>query len=181
MSGDIRIYRHAGFAWQCPFSRRELEAVLDAMRRVCGLDGVFLELILAGDGLISAINEDFLGCAGPTNILSFPPAPGTGTAPQNRATSGTNPLPPVRRQGFAEAPLRSLAQANRSGRGANGGASLVLSLDTFERECLLYGQDAAEHLLRLLAHGMAHVGGLDHGPAMDAAQDAAFAAGLRAF
>lgn len=144
MSGDIRIFRRAGFAWQCPFSRRELEAVLAAMRRACGLDGVSLELTLADDNAVSRVNEDFLGCAGPTNILSFPPA----------ACPGAD--------------------------GGRGGASLVLSLDTLERECLLYGQDAAEHALRLLAHGMAHVSGLDHGPAMDAAQDAAFAAGLLA-
>ncbi len=44
---------------------------------------------------------------------------------------------------------------------------LLLSLDTLARECLLYGQEPAEHLLRLLAHGMGHLAGLDHGPAMD--------------
>lgn len=60
-----------------------------------------------------------------------------------------------------------------------GTALLLLSLDALERECLLYGQDAAEHTVRLLAHGMAHVSGLDHGPEMDAVQEAAFAAGMR--
>ena len=44
---------------------------------------------------------------------------------------------------------------------------LLLSLDTWRRECLLYGQNLTEHLLRLLAHGMAHLAGLDHGPEMD--------------
>ncbi len=142
MSGDIHIFRRAGFAWQCPFSRRELEAVLDAMRRACGLDWLCVELMLTDDAAISMINAENLGVAGPTNILSFPPAlcPGTVSEP--------------------------------------GRASLVLSLDTLERECLLYGQDAAEHTVRLLAHGMAHLGGLDHGPALDAAQHAAFAAAL---
>lgn len=46
--------------------------------------------------------------------------------------------------------------------------TLLLSLDTLERECLFYGQAPREHLLRLLAHGMAHLAGLDHGPEMDA-------------
>lgn len=46
--------------------------------------------------------------------------------------------------------------------------TLLLSLDTLGRECLLYGQDPREHLLRLLAHGMGHLAGLDHGPEMDA-------------
>ena len=44
---------------------------------------------------------------------------------------------------------------------------LLLSLDTLRRECVLYGQEPMEHLLRLLAHGMAHLAGLDHGPEMD--------------
>lgn len=45
---------------------------------------------------------------------------------------------------------------------------LLLAADTLRRECLLYGQEPSEHLLRLLAHGLAHVLGLDHGEAMDA-------------
>lgn len=60
---------------------------------------------------------------------------------------------------------------------------LLLSLDTLGRECLLYGQEPREHLLRLLAHGMGHLAGLDHGPEMDAlcaaCQDAAEARGAR--
>lgn len=48
-------------------------------------------------------------------------------------------------------------------------ASLVLSADTFRRECLLYGQPPSEYLVRLLAHGLAHTLGFDHGPAMDTA------------
>lgn len=45
---------------------------------------------------------------------------------------------------------------------------LLLSLDTLVRECLLYGQHPVRHALRLLAHGMGHLAGLDHGQAMDA-------------
>ena len=57
---------------------------------------------------------------------------------------------------------------------------LLLSLDTLARECLLYGQDPTEHLLRLLAHGMGHLAGLDHGPAMDRLCAACFDAARRA-
>ena len=46
--------------------------------------------------------------------------------------------------------------------------TLLLSLDTLRRECLFYGQEPGRHLLRLLAHGMGHLAGLDHGPAMEA-------------
>lgn len=45
--------------------------------------------------------------------------------------------------------------------------SLVLDVDAVSREALLYGQDPHEHCLRLLAHGVAHLTGLDHGEAMD--------------
>ena len=51
--------------------------------------------------------------------------------------------------------------------GTDAPGVLLLSLDTLQRECLLYGQDASEHAIRLLAHGMGHLCGLDHGPVMD--------------
>lgn len=44
---------------------------------------------------------------------------------------------------------------------------LILSLETLERECLLYGQQKLGHLWLLLAHGMAHLAGLDHGEEME--------------
>jgi probable rRNA maturation factor len=52
--------------------------------------------------------------------------------------------------------------------GCDSPGTLLFSLDTLRRECLLYGQEPAEHALRLLAHGMAHLCGLDHGEEMDA-------------
>ena len=44
---------------------------------------------------------------------------------------------------------------------------LFLSADTLARECVLYGQDHTRHAVRLLAHGMGHISGYDHGPEMD--------------
>lgn len=55
---------------------------------------------------------------------------------------------------------------------------LALSMDTLERECLLYGQDRTEHALRLIAHGMLHLAGYDHGDEMFALTDIAVDAGL---
>lgn len=46
--------------------------------------------------------------------------------------------------------------------------SLALSVDTLRRECRLYGQNPADYARRLLAHGLAHLCGHDHGPRMDA-------------
>ena len=44
--------------------------------------------------------------------------------------------------------------------------TLVLSVDTLERECILYGQTQDEHATHLLAHGLAHLLGYDHGETM---------------
>ena len=77
------------------------------------------------DACIARANQRYMGCTGPTNVLSFP---------------GDESLPGV----------------------------MLLSLDTLNRECLLYGQDPAEHLLRLLAHSVGHLAGYDHGEEMDA-------------
>ena len=47
-------------------------------------------------------------------------------------------------------------------------AEIYLSLDSLRRECCLYGQALDTHAKRLLAHGLAHALGYDHGPEMDA-------------
>ena len=54
---------------------------------------------------------------------------------------------------------------------------LALSMDTLERECLLYGQERVEHALRLIAHGLLHLAGYDHGEEMFALTDIAVLAG----
>lgn len=46
--------------------------------------------------------------------------------------------------------------------------ALVLSVDTLAREAYLYGQEPERHLSRLLAHGILHLAGWEHGPEMDA-------------
>lgn len=52
--------------------------------------------------------------------------------------------------------------------------TLVLNIPALCRECLLYGQSETEHLIRLLAHGLTHLLGYDHGPKMDVLSDRAF-------
>ena len=51
-----------------------------------------------------------------------------------------------------------------------GTAELALDVAQLLREAILYGQTPMEHLVRLLAHGLAHVCGLDHGEQMDFCQ-----------
>ena len=54
------------------------------------------------------------------------------------------------------------------GSGECGAAFLILSTDAVRREALLFRQHAAEHLVRLLAHGIGHLFGYEHGQDMDA-------------
>ncbi len=54
--------------------------------------------------------------------------------------------------------------------------ALYLSVDTLSREAYLYGQNPRRHLARLLAHGILHLAGHDHGPDMEALTDVAVAA-----
>lgn len=51
--------------------------------------------------------------------------------------------------------------------GDSGLGVLALGLETWRREAWLYGQEAEDHARRLLAHGLAHLLGHDHGRAMD--------------
>lgn len=59
-------------------------------------------------------------------------------------------------------------------------ACLSLSLPTIFRECVLYGTDPEERTLELLAHGVAHAAGYDHGAKMDAVCEELLAAGREA-
>ncbi len=58
--------------------------------------------------------------------------------------------------------------ASMCGGGASGSAFLILSTDAVRREAFLFRQQPRAHLLRLLAHGMGHLFGYEHGPDMNA-------------
>jgi len=107
-------------------------AMLDAIN--CQAIGD-VEFTLTDDSGIAGFNADFLGCAGPTNIITFP---GDGDMP----------------------------------------GMVFLSLDCLNRECLFYRQKRDMHFIRLLAHGMGHLAGLDHGPEMSRIEFICFSAGL---
>jgi probable rRNA maturation factor len=103
----------------------ELVAILLA---ALDLSGAGLSLTVVDDAAQAELNAEFLGCLGPTNILSFPE---------------DDPARP-----------RDLG-------------ALFLSAETLVREAFLYGQGPREHTARLLAHGILHLAGHDHGPEMD--------------
>ncbi|MDL2267628.1 rRNA maturation RNase YbeY [Desulfovibrio sp. OttesenSCG-928-G15] len=120
--------------WKMPFTCAELGGILENMLREAGHlgpeQGPAMEVLLTGDREMEKLHLKSLGCAGPTNVLSFPALCGAG---EN--------LPPFL-------------------------GSIALSVDTMARECFLYGQEPCAHTIRLMAHGLAHLMGLDHGDAM---------------
>lgn len=120
-----------------PFSAGEFEEIIGSMLAEAGVPQADVELTLMDDHAVESLNAMCLGADGPTNILSFP----SGALPQTGA-------------------LPSLPGGLFLG-------SMALSLDTLRRECFLYGQEPEQHCLNLLAHGLAHLLGHDHGPEMD--------------
>uniref|UniRef100_B8DKV5 Endoribonuclease YbeY n=1 Tax=Nitratidesulfovibrio vulgaris (strain DSM 19637 / Miyazaki F) TaxID=883 RepID=B8DKV5_NITV9 len=156
------LRRAPGMGWMLPLVPGELRAVFAAMQEATGLAGCTVELDLVGDEEIARLNAAHLGCTGPTNILSFPahdggPHDGAHASSPDRSHGGPHDGPDE------DAPCHL--------------GWLVLSLDTWRRECQLYGQEPVEHALRLLAHGLGHLAGYDHGPEMDEFTDAALEAG----
>ena len=59
-----------------PMSRRELTPLLERLMEVLQLDGRDVEIRLVGDREMAELNLRFLGCHGPTNVLSFPAGEG---------------------------------------------------------------------------------------------------------
>ncbi|WP_432736161.1 rRNA maturation RNase YbeY [Maridesulfovibrio sp. FT414] len=55
-----------------PLSRRELVHMSGMLLDVLGLGTFDFDLKIVDDAVIAVINEEFLGCVGPTNVLSFP-------------------------------------------------------------------------------------------------------------
>ncbi len=135
----MAIYVYNEASWQCPLHPATLTALLQAMYAFVCEEDAALELHVVRDGAMAALNTQHMHSFGPTNILSFPAKQSHASShtPSHVHTSSTQP-PHI----------------------------LVLSVDTWRRECLLYGQEPYEHLVRLLAHGLGHVLGYDHGEEM---------------
>lgn len=134
-----KVSIHSRCAWLLPLPRCRIRAALEVMLRHSPQAQLSVELFIVRDVAVAACNKKHLGCNGPTNILSFP-------------AQDDSPRP----FGIPRDPASSFP------------ATLVLSADSVRREAFLYGQEPAEYLLWLLAHGMGHLMGFDHGPAMDA-------------
>lgn len=130
------------FAEGCmtPLSRGEVRRAVLGMLARAGLDKARVEILLVRDSAMAVANARFMGCAGPTNVLSFPDEAGNPVFGA-LAKKGTIPPDPC--------------------------GSLLLSVDTVRREARLFGKKTEDHSLFLLAHGLGHLAGYEHGPEMD--------------
>ena len=72
VSGPVEIIRETRLDPRFPLSRPELGALAETLLDALGLTGRTFELKLVDDREIARLNSEFLGCTGPTNILSFP-------------------------------------------------------------------------------------------------------------
>lgn len=72
------LYYEYRAPWLVPLSRGEIIAALTLMQAASGLQKGRIELYLVDDCHIAALNRQFLGCAGPTNIITFPSDGGGG-------------------------------------------------------------------------------------------------------
>jgi probable rRNA maturation factor len=109
-------------------------------------ENILLELALLSDAEMAELNESYLDCAGPTNVLAFP-APDASW----RNTPDKKNLP-------HQSLHKSLGQTL---------GWMALAPVTLRREALLYKQNLSTYTLRLLAHGFAHLMGYEHGELMD--------------
>lgn len=149
MTGQIRVIRETGLDPRFPLSRRELMELVGIIMDSLGYHDASVTIKLVDDREIARLNEEFMGCTGPTNVLSFPA--------EGDSEEGHPDVVPVEGGGGESAFLGELA----------------LSVDALSRETDLYGQSPTGHLVRLLAHGILHLVGYDHGDAMYALTDAA--------
>ena len=152
MSSQIKVIRETRLDPKFPLSRNELIELILIIMDSLGLEGDSFSIKLVDDREIAQLNKEYLGCTGPTNILSFPAGDSSET----------------------ELPEGALDNESESAQDVPAFlGELALSVDALSREAELYGQPPVAHLARLLAHGILHLAGYDHGDEMYDLTDAA--------
>jgi len=120
-------------------------------------DGAEVSLCLADDATLRALNARWRGIDRPTNVLSFPSAPGAfADAVRSPSIDGRPSGRPLD---------RVAALGERGYRGADPIASLgdiALAYETLAREAEDLGVSLADHYRHLVAHGFLHLIGYDH-------------------
>ena len=151
MSSLIKVIRETRLDPRFPLSRHELTELVLFLLDSLGLSGDSLSIKLVSDREIARLNEEYMGCGGPTNILSFPASDESGAGESDIGGDENE---------FEQGSSVFLGE-------------LALSVDALSRETDLYGQLPVAHLARLLAHGILHLASYDHGDAMYGLTDAA--------
>ncbi|MDR3176355.1 MAG: rRNA maturation RNase YbeY [Desulfovibrio sp.] len=165
MANRASVSIEPGSALKIPLDAERLRRILELFCKVGGQNNARLELAVTDDARMETLHRQSLNRKGPTNILSFP-AKGSlgGNSPGLSGKLSGELSGELSGDLSGELPER-LSRAPKTKEAVFLG-SLVLSADTLEREAFLYGQDAADYCLRLLAHGFAHLLGHGHGPEM---------------
>lgn len=70
--GTINLQVKSRYIPLLGLSARELHCRLALLLDVLDLEDVSLEIRITDDAEIATLNQRFLGCTGPTNVLSFP-------------------------------------------------------------------------------------------------------------
>jgi probable rRNA maturation factor len=98
-----------------------------------------LAIVLSNDSTIRALNRDWRGKNAPTNVLSFPAAPGLSarkTGPRRGSSKPRVPSPYI--------------------------GDIVIAYQTTAREAVAEGKRFDHHLAHLAVHGFLHLLGYDH-------------------
>lgn len=107
-----------------------------------------LGLSLVNDGEIAALNADWRGKAGPTDVLAF--------AAQDEGLDDAPPMPmPIWADAAAEA-------SSGDGREPLELGDIVISVQTAARQAREHGHSLGRELLFLASHGLLHLLGWDH-------------------
>jgi len=72
MTPGITVIRETRLDPLFPLSRHELGDLVGVIFEALGLEESALEIKLVDDREIARLNKEFMGCIGPTNVLSFP-------------------------------------------------------------------------------------------------------------
>lgn len=190
----VHISSNAFKIYNCPFWKKTLINMLICLENKANyiFQNPKLDLFLVSDKEIAAYNKKYMNCVGATNILSFPntsheEVKDLYTKHVHNNTKNTNiyhkndivfsPLQNPFKQ-YTNTHTNSVANsvansvvADKSKVCRTNLGILALSINTLERETQLFGQKIHEHIVRLLAHGLVHLLGFDHGNDMQELTD----------
>lgn len=125
-------WREAGLAARLI---RAARAALDAGRwRHANFSAAELAIELADDDRVAALNQDYRGKEGPTNVLSFPALPPSGLE-QAAGEDDGRPLPL---------------------------GDIILAYGVTRREAAAQAKTLGDHAVHLIVHGVLHCLGYDH-------------------